>query len=251
MRKALTAVLLLVAWYLVAESRIVPTYVIPPPMEVVSAFRTRVPADALATASRALAGAVMGIFLAYGVHFLCSLARIEKAMDSQFAATRAIPIIAIMPLFTIWFGFSEFARLLLVSVSAAAFFIGPFHEAYRSLPREWTLLREQLELSQFEYYRRIVILGTVDGLLGAFRVVLAVSFTMSFASEYIGAESGLGKFLDSARVTFNVPGIWLAIFVSAILGLLIDKAVLTLHTTFVHWTTRTGHARSDAALASI
>jgi len=236
MKKLLTIAALLAGWIVLANSHIFPGYVVPNPVDVMHAYRARVLPDALSTTSRALVGAWLGVLVAYGVHFACSFTGIAKAMDSQFAATRAIPIIALMPLFIIWFGFSEPARILLVCLSATAFFIGPFHEAYRSLPREWTLLKEQLRLGHMLYYSKIVIPGTIEGLLGAFRVVLAISFTMSFASEYIGAESGLGKFIDSARVTFNIPAIWLAIILSAALGMLIDASLLLLHSRFVHWT---------------
>ena len=68
---------------------------------------------------------------------------------------------------------------------------------------------------------------------------MAVSFTIAIASDYMGAQIGLGKFIDSARVTFNISGIFLALIVAALIGLTLDRIVLIIFKRFVHWTGKT------------
>ncbi len=110
-----------------------------------------------------------------------------------------------------------------VALSAILYFTVPLNNRHReSSRREWTILREQIELPYLKYYIKIVIPGTAQDLLGGYRLTVALAFAMSVASEYLGAQTGLGKIIDSARITFNVPGIFLAVIVAALLGVALD-----------------------------
>jgi ABC-type nitrate/sulfonate/bicarbonate transport system permease component len=242
MKTAISCIILAILWLIVTESRVIPPLFLPHPKDVIGASRILLYEGAAATTLRAITGFILGILLAYFVHFVCVLCKTEKGMDAQFAGMRAVPVIAVMPLFVVWFGFAETGRLLIVILSSMAFFIAPFHEAYKHLGREWTILKEQLSLSPIAYYVQIVVPGTLGSLLGTLRVTLAVAFTISIASEYIGAQIGLGRFLDSARVTFNVPAIFLAIIVASVIGILMDKVVTSLFLKFVHWAGRDAKA---------
>ena len=77
--------------------------------------------------------------------------------------------------------------------------------------------------------------GGLASLAAAFRIALAVAFTMAIASEYVGAQIGIGKFLDSARTTFNVPAIVLTIICCSIIGVALDRTLLTLYRRMVYW----------------
>jgi NitT/TauT family transport system permease protein len=222
-------------WYVAAESSFVPPLYLPSPVDVVGAYRPHIWVDLGATLFRTLIGLTLGILLAYVVHLAAIMCRVIDLLDSQFAASRAVPIIAVLPLFVMWFGFGELGRILIVMLSATLYYLAPLHNSYRLLPREWTILREQVPLSVPNYYVRVVVPGTLGTLLGTLRLTVAIAFTMAIASEYIGAQSGLGKVIDSARVTFNVPGIFLAILVALIIGFGFDLLMVTVFARLVHW----------------
>ena len=235
MKKLLIVIALLGLWFLLTAYAAIPAFILPKPSAVFEAYRTQLLTGALATTTRAIAGFACGIGLACLLHFGCVLLRLTKELDSQFAGARAVPMVAILPLFVIWFGFSEFGRWLLVTLSAAAFFIGPFHEGFKVLAPELVLMRKQLKLSALRYFFGIVVPAAATNLLGPLRVCFAVAFTIAIASEYVGAQIGIGKFLDSARVTFNVPAIFLCIFLASSIGIAGDWFVCRLFHRFVHW----------------
>ena len=242
MKKIVVLILCIAGWFGASETKIVSPIILPPPAQVVSAFRTSIMYGAATTTARALCGLCIGVLIAYCIHFVCVALRIEKGMDAQFAGARAVPVFAILPLFVIWFGFSETGRTLIVTLSSVAFFVAPLHEAYRRLGREWTLLKDQHEMSIIRFYSQIVVPGTLGSLLGAFRVTFAVAFTISIASEYIGAQVGIGRFLDSARVTFNVPAIFLAILVASLVGVVLDRVITLIYDKAIHWSGKDGKA---------
>ena len=222
-------------WVIITESKSVPAHVLPRPVDMVKSFRPQLLTGAASTTSRAISGFALGIGLACLLHLFCQSLGLTEYLDTQFAGARAVPMVAILPLFVIWFGFSEVGRLVLVTLTSAAFFIGPFHESFNVLPAEMILLKRQQRLSTSMFFWRIVIPGTVSSLLGPLRVCFAISFTIAIASEYVGAQFGIGKFLDSARVTFNVPAIFLCIFLASFIGIACDQIICRVFRRFVHW----------------
>jgi ABC-type nitrate/sulfonate/bicarbonate transport system permease component len=177
----------------------------------------------------------LGILCAYLLHFVSIATRFIDVIDAQVAASRAIPVIAVLPLFVVWFGFGETGRILIIALSAMLYYLAPLHNAYRLLPRAWTILREQRRMPLYAYYWCIVIPGTLGTLLGAIRLTFSIAFTIGIASEYLGAETGLGKVIDAARVTFNVPGIFVAIIVASVLGFVVDWVIVKGFDAAVHW----------------
>jgi ABC-type nitrate/sulfonate/bicarbonate transport system permease component len=227
--------LLLFLWQLGSTEGLLSALYFPSPLGILTSYRPQLGEGAVVTTARALCGYLAGLLIAYLAHFLCVGCKLDRYLDAQFTGARAVPVIAILPLFIIWFGFREIGRFLVVTLATTAFYIAPLHESYRLMPRQWTMLRQQLALRFPRYYMIVVVPGTLPALGAALRISLAISFTMAIASEYIGAQLGIGKFLDSARITFNVPAIFLALWLCSLVGIGLDRSLMWLYHRNVHW----------------
>jgi ABC-type nitrate/sulfonate/bicarbonate transport system permease component len=229
------AVVVIVIWEIAARAGLLPALFLPAPTRILGSFRPQLAIGIASTTARAIAGYVGGLLFAYLIHFIFVALDATENLDKQFAAARAVPVIAVLPLFVIWFGFREVGRLLIVVLTTTGFYIAPLHEAFRVIPRQWAMLRRQLNLSAASYYAAVVIPGTLAVLAGALRVTLALAFTMAIASEYIGAQVGIGKFLESARITFNIPAIILAIMACSVIGVGMDAGLVGIFRLCVPW----------------
>jgi sulfonate transport system permease protein len=194
---------------------------------------------AIATVLRALFGFIVGVIIGYIVFGLFVLVGGASQADDQFSAARAVPIVAATPLFILWFGFGETARLLVVTLTAIAFCIGPLAEAAQNVPREMTLLRERLSKSRAWEFLYIVVPATLPAMIGPLRVTFAVAFTTAVAVDFLGSTVGIGRVIDSARVTFNIPAIFLLLLISAAIGVLLDRIIRALLRRICHWRSRT------------
>jgi ABC-type nitrate/sulfonate/bicarbonate transport system permease component len=226
---------LITLWQAGSSYGVLPPLYLPNPISIVTSYRTQLGWGLLLTTTRALLGYTAGLLIAYVAHFLCLSTGLDRHLDAQFTGARAVPVIAVLPLFLIWFGFREIGRVVVVTLATTAFFIAPLHEAYGLLPRQWTMLRKQVPLTLCRFYVSVVVPGTLPALAAALRVSLAIAFTMSIASEYVGAQLGIGKFLDSARITFNVPAIFLGIFLCSAIGIGLDRMLMHLYRSWVSW----------------
>ena len=222
-------------WQIGSDAHVLPALYLPGPLSIITSYRPQLGQGILLTTARALLGYLTGLLIAYLIHSVCVVTKLDRHLDAQFTGARAVPVIAALPLFVIWFGFREVGRFLIVIMTTIAFFIAPLHEAYCLLPRQWTMLQRQVPMQFRRYYFTVVIPGTLPALAAALRVSLAIAFTMAIASEYVGAQLGIGKFLDSARITFNVPAIFLVLFVCSAIGVGLDRMLMGLYHWYVHW----------------
>lgn len=239
MRAFFILVVVALTWWLAGSLHLISPLYLPPIDKVIFSFNLSLVEGIFATVIRTVVGFILGVSLAYLLHFLSFVFGIVNSLDAQFAASRSIPGIALMPLFILWFGFGELGRIIIVSLTATMYFIAPLQSAFHNLPREWTILKKQMALSSWRYYRKVIMPGVISELLGAFRLTLAISLTVAVASDYMGSQVGIGKFIDSARVTYNIPAIFLALIVAAIVGLGLDQLVLIVYKKVVHWSGKT------------
>jgi sulfonate transport system permease protein len=222
-------------WQISSNYGILPPLYLPSPLSIMTSYRSQLGWGLLVTVTRTLLGYTVGTVIAYVIHLLCIAAGLDRQLDAQFTGARAVPVIAVLPLFVIWFGFREIGRVVIVTLATTAFFIAPLHEAYSLLPRQWTMLRKQIPLKICRFYISVVVPGTLPALAAALRVSLAIAFTMSIASEYVGAQLGIGKFIDSARITFNVPAIFLGLIFCSAVGICLDRTLMHLYRSWVPW----------------
>lgn len=222
-------------WFLVSAFKIWPDFYLPSPLAVIESFRLSILFGASLTLARTLVSFFIGVFAAYLVAYFAYMFRLIDFLDEQASASRAVPMVAAMPLFILWFGFNEYARLAVISLTSLVFVTGPLAEAIRGLPRELTIIKSRLNRSASWSFLWIVMPGTLGGMIGPLRVGLAISFTIAVAVDFMGASAGLGKLIDSARVTFNLPAVFLLLIISALIGLSLDSLLKSALRKITHW----------------
>lgn len=136
----------------------------------------------------------------------------------------------------------EPARLAVVTLSVLSFIAGPLAEAIRVIPREWTILPERLNEGRWWRFWNVALPGSFGSMIGSLRVALAVALTVTIASDFMGSTVGLGRSIDSARVTFNIPAVFLLLIASAVLGLALDAILTRTLRGIGHWVGNTAKA---------
>lgn len=235
MRRIVTIFLLLAIWKAGSYWGGIPFYVLPSPDAVLGAYQPGMILGLVATGLRTIVGFGSGVAFAYLAIFVAHLTNSVKGADDQFSAARAVPGIAAMPLFLLWFGLGEFARTLVITLTVLAFVAGPLAEAARRLPREWRIQRERLRKSRGWEFWHVTMPGTLGAMIGSLRVALAIALTTAVATDFMGSSVGIGQAIMVSSVTFNTPAIFLLLIMTAVLGLVVDRILTAVLRTVAHW----------------
>ncbi|SFL02617.1 sulfonate transport system permease protein [Streptosporangium canum] len=180
----------------------------------------------LASARRAglgvLAGGGIGLLLGV-VAGLSALG--EELIDPTMQMKRAVPFLALVPLFISWFGVEETFKVVLIAVAA----VGPMY-AYsylgvRGADRKTVEAARGFGLTGPRLVLGVVIPTALPNILMALRICLSVSLTGLIAAEQIGATEGIGYLVTLAQQYYRSDYMVLCILIYAVLGLLIDLAI--------------------------
>lgn len=222
---------LLTGWEAWVHLRDIPPNVIPAPSQILLATIDTWPTLGPATWVTAIEGYVGFVFavcagIALGIGLYTSRIA-HKALFPLLYAAQTLPLIAITPLFLIWFGFEISGKIVIVTIFGLFPIAVATSRGLNSVPQfysdvaltcgaspAWTLWHVKLRVAARQIFSGV-------------RVSAAYIFATASTAEYLGARSGLGIWLQAAYNSFRVPLIFSAtLMIIFLTGLLLVTVTL-------------------------
>jgi NitT/TauT family transport system permease protein len=221
----------LAAWELVVRLGVVTAIFLPPPTEVA---RTMWQAAADGSMGKALGATLLrvipGLLLGAVPGLLLGLAmgssnRLRQALDPLVAAVHPMPKIALLPLVMIIFGVGEASKVVVVAI--ASFFPIAINTmaGVRQISPLYFEVAESYGASRRKIFSRVVFPGALPMALSGLRLSANVAFLVTVAVEILAAETGLGALIWLSWETLRVDLLYAALFVTAVVGLVISLVV--------------------------
>ena len=198
-----------------------------------------------ATVGRVAAGFALGVIagtLLGAVSGYSALSR--RLLDPTLQALRAIPSIAWVPLFILWFGIFEQSKITLIAVGVFfPVYLGVMG-AIMSVDRKIVEVGRAFRLSGPALVRRILLPAVLPAYIVALRSGLGLGWMFVVAAELLGASEGLGFLLIDGQQLGKPAQIVAAIVTFAIIGKTTDWIIATASAPFLRWEDRFS-ARSE------
>lgn len=175
-----------------------------------------------------LAGTVLGALTGYA-------RPAARLLDPTLQALRAIPSIAWVPLFILWFGIFETPKITLIAVGVFfPVYLGVM-EAIRSVDRKVVEVGRVFRLSGPQLVRRILLPAILPAYVTALRSGLGLGWMFVVAAEFMGASTGLGYLLIDGQQLGKPAQIVAAIVTFAALGKATDSLLALAAAPFLRW----------------
>ncbi len=214
---------------------------VPPPSVIFNTFadlaRTgELQAHAAATLWRVGWGFVLGVAGGTIVGAIAGYsALVYRLVDPTLQGLRAVPSIAWVPLFILWFGIFEASKIILIAVGVFfPVYLGVMG-AVLSVDRKIVEVGRAFRLSGFAMIRRILLPAVLPAYVLSLRAGLGLGWMFVLAAEFLGASSGLGFLLIDGQQLGKPAQIVAAIVAFAILGKLSDWLIVLLSAPFLRW----------------
>jgi sulfonate transport system permease protein len=173
-------------------------------------------------------GTIVGAIAGYS-------ALVYRLVDPTLQGLRAVPSIAWVPLFILWFGIFEASKIILIAVGVFfPVYLGVMG-AVLSVDRKIVEVGRAFRLSGFAMIRRILLPAVLPAYVLALRAGLGLGWMFVLAAEFLGASSGLGFLLIDGQQLGKPAQIVAAIVAFAILGKLSDWLIVLLSAPFLRW----------------
>lgn len=224
-------------WTIISETRLVPNYLLPHPLEIGRAgyfyifatpgdapYAGRFLSDAGASLLRVFCGfaAAVAVGLPLGI-VSGRLASVQRLLGTTINALRAVPGITWLPLAMVWFGIGIKTTVFLVAL--AAFFPVYLNAAAGAKHINPLLLRAgaMMGVKRFRGTFAILLPGAMPHIVTGLRLGLGISWAYLVLGELTGVPNGLGAVIMDARMLGRIDIIVVGIIIIAVIGRLSDQ----------------------------
>jgi NitT/TauT family transport system permease protein len=195
-------------------------------------FWSSVEATVIAVFEGLAIGVVLGVIVGLTMGRLRTADRLLRFYVSAFFA---MPIIALVPVMTLWFGYTNTVRLAIVSLGAFLPVCLNVYDGTRSLPASFVEVAQSYHARWWNVWFGIALPASLPYLLAGFRLAVGRVLVGAVVAEYIVALRGLGYFILYDGRTFHQPEMMVAVLFLALLGVTINAAADVGTRRFLPW----------------
>lgn len=227
------------AWEIAVRLFAIPPYLLPAPSAIaVKMFDARAMLfqNLVSTMTAAILGFIIGTIFAVllAVLFLYSRTA-ERALFPWAITLKAIPILAIAPLLTIWLGFGLAPK---VAIAAIACFFPTLVNAvkgFRTVDRQSLEFLSIVGASRGQTFRHARIYAALPYIFAAAKISSSTAVIGAIVAEFTGANLGIGTVIVTAGYQQDAAMLFAAIVVSSIATIIMFYLVLAAEKFCLFW----------------
>jgi sulfonate transport system permease protein len=244
--------LLLVVWQALCASKVFTPDVMPSPVAVATELfrlwtKGQLLGDIVITVERVALGFLLGTVVATVSGAVVGYSRrTGEYLDPTLQALKAVPSLAWVPLFILWFGIFEVSKIALIAV-------GVFFPIYlnlvagiRSTDRKLVEVARVNALGRFDLVKRILVPAALPNYFTGLRAGLALGWMFVIAAELMGASKGLGFLMLDGQMTGRPATIVAALILFAVAGKVSDALLVAAGRRVLAWQDDFGSVQAKA-----
>jgi sulfonate transport system permease protein len=123
----------------------------------------------------------------------------RRLFDWPLQFLRTLPLLAMVPLFQLWFGTYFFGEVLFVAYGIAVIVFAGTVNAVRNVPPIYIDNARSLGASRWTLYRTVILPAIFPAMRSTILLSLGAGWSAVLGAEYLGAQSGLGYIIVYAQ----------------------------------------------------
>lgn len=150
----------------------------------------------LITSLRVISGTILGMIVGILLGLLIEWSTLLRRYLLPIISTiRPIPLLALIPLFLLWFGGSEIGNLLYIVFGISVMVVVNTLNAIRNISPYRALYAETLGANRFQVYKDVILPSIIPELMGGIKVALGIAWTVTLGAELLATQTGLGRLM--------------------------------------------------------
>jgi ABC-type nitrate/sulfonate/bicarbonate transport system permease component len=217
----LILIIVLALWEGLVRGLDIPPWLLPAPSSVAARFfRTaNLWYHTGLTVLEALTGftmsAVLGIALSAGIAHSKFL---ERGVFPYIIVSNAIPIIAIIPLLTIWFGFGLAPKIMIASIITFFPIVTNTTRGLKSADPRILDFMHSINATRREIFFKVQLPSALPFIFAGFKIAASLSLVGAVVGEFYGSDRGLGYLVITSATQLRTDLLFVSIIVLAVLG---------------------------------
>jgi len=221
-----------------------PPFILPGPMRVAESLMRDVALigeNTLITLVEILLGLVLGASLGVATAIHLSLSPVARTFILPVLVfSQAIPVFALAPILTLWFGYGMAPKVMMAVLIVYFPVASAFYDGLSGTPRGLIDLARVMGASRGRIMTRVQIPAALPSLATGLRLAAVYAPIGAVIGEWVGASRGLGYLMIYANGRSKIDLMFAALFVLAILTVVLRALIDLICTRFLsRWTGET------------
>lgn len=222
----LVCILIVSVWEWVVRSGMIPAFILPAPSAIWSSladnWQLLLEVHLPATLKEVLIGFVLsligGLLLGIGMHFSRVL---EKILYPFLVISQTIPLIAISPIFIMWFGYSIWSKIAVTILTAFFPIVVSTYDGLKMGGTEYRELLLTMGASRWMIFKKVQVPMALPSLFSGLKMSVVYCVVGATVGEWLGASEGLGYFSRRMSGNLQADAVLAAIFLLSLLGIIL------------------------------
>lgn len=237
--RALTGFAILAVWEIVVRA-IAPAYVAKPSTVVLAIPRVLTDPAFLQALGATLAAVAEGlaITIAAGTAIGLLMGRsniVDRMIRVYINGFNAMPMIIVLPLFSLWFGYSSAARIATIIFAAIFAITMNVADGARAVPREYLEVSHSFRSGRLRTLIDIVLPASMPYLLAGFRLAAGRALIGAVVAEFFLSIGGLGYYILYNSRSYHHNEAFVGVLLLAAFGVSFELVVNGCTRRFMPW----------------
>lgn len=232
-------IILIVLWEIAVDSGLVPRYMLPSPRDVIVTVFNILPAISehiLFTLKEALIGFAVSIILAIILAILMDSIRLIKiCVYPILVLSQTIPIIALAPLFIIWFGWGLLPKVIVVVLVCFFPIVISLMDGLNSVDEDMLKLLKSMGASKLQVMKLVKFPASIVNFFSGLRIAATYSVMGAVIGEWLGGEKGLGVYMLRVKHSFALDKVFAVILIIIILSMILFGIIFLIQYLAMPW----------------
>ncbi|WP_166351401.1 ABC transporter permease [Phytoactinopolyspora limicola] len=145
---------------------------------------------------------------------------IDRSLKIYVYGLFALPMVAVLPLVTMWFGYTEGARLAIIVFAAFFPMALSMYDGSRSVSRDYLEVASSFRAGRLAVWFGVVLPASLPYVLAGFRLAAGRALIAAVVAEYLIGIEGLGFYILLNARSFRHNEAFVAVLALALFGIL-------------------------------
>lgn len=232
-------VLIGLLWLGVSEGELVPSFLLPSPIQVCRALVEDAPI-LLENAGVTLLEAALGLGVGVAAALVLATAMhrfrlLYRALYPILVITQTIPTIALAPLLVLWMGFGMAPKVTLVILATFFPIAVSLLEGYASTDKSAANLLRSMGASRWQIFCHLEFPSALSHFFSGLRVSASYAVVGAVISEWLGGFEGLGVYMTRVKKAYAFDKMFAVIIIIVAVSLLLMALVTLLRRKACPW----------------
>jgi NitT/TauT family transport system permease protein len=189
------------------------------------------------------AAVIIGIALAV---VIVESRMLESTVYALIVGLNSVPKVAVAPLFVVWLGTGYEPKVAISFLIAVFAMVIDTVLGLRSAPADVIDLARSLRGSRLDMLWRIRFPCALPAMFSGMKVAISLALVGAIVGEFVSSQRGLGYVILSAQGMFDIPRVFAALVVLAVLGVALFWLIVWAERRSIPWHASQAHAHAAA-----